>query len=627
MEQLAVSKTKNTQRGFGVANTLAVVGLFVLCLTLPGLASVSSDPSTTVSAQIAVPRPTPPDQPLDEEAASALVDELKATLSDSINDEDAVNSIGEKWAAKNLTGKTRSQIFASLFADVKSVVEDKAAQNQVWESWKNIGLSPETETPEPKATPVPKADNPDEDKDVPEKTTPDEDPKDKDSDEEKIDPEKTTPPDTTPKPPDSTEPTGDMIDLGAPPLSDGEMDQVMTWIATRTGALRLPFCWKQSFGRGAGEPLTGRCADGLDQNGLLCYPKCKDNYAGNGPVCWGKCPTGFNDIGAFCQKPAPYGRGAGYAVWNEQKCNTENSIGCEKWGAMWYPKCKPGFHNVAANICSPDCPTGYSDTGTGCTKPNYGRGAGEPFACKPGTERNGLLCYPTCKNGYAGNGPVCWQKCPSQQSWDCGAACSTNQKECGFAVLKQVTAPIMAVISIVSLGSASAATGGVKAAAKAAELAVKAGKLAQAAAKIKKAAQAVGGNIETLVGGAKNLAKIKQVSKVGGKVYVAASAVGREVDLFSKEFADNFDEWTSPEIGKEIDRRFGPEAAFQVKRQWGLRHLSMMLEVDGFAAGKNVLSLVSIADPTGLVAVGEAFMHPVCKSDSPFPKVTLLYDR
>lgn len=615
MKDLGFSEIRSRRHGrFFMAFSLA--SLFLICLTLPSFASVAVAAQPPNSTPSAVPRPTPPDQPLDEEAAAALVDELRAALGDSIDDEDAINAIGEKWEARNLAGKTRSQIVAALFADVKSVVEDKAVQDKVWASWKDIGVRSEPATPEPKPTPKEEAED-------------DKDPVIDEKDKDKVDPKPDTvdPTPSTPTDRSAAEPTSDMIDLGAPPLSDDDMDRVMTWIATRTGALRLPFCWKQSYGRGAGEPLTGRCAEGLDQNGALCYPKCKDNYAGNGPVCWGKCPSGFNDIGAFCQKPAPYGRGAGYAIWNEQKCNSENAIGCEKWGAMWYPKCKPGFHNVAANICSPDCPAGYSDTGTGCTKPNYGRGAGEPFSCKPGTERNGLLCYPTCKNDYAGNGPVCWQRCPSQQSWDCGAACSTNQKECGFAVLKQVTAPIMAVISIASLGSASAATGGAKAAVKAAELAVKAGKLAQMAAKIKKAAQAVGGSVEALVGGAKNLAKIKQVAKIGGKLYVAASAVGREVDLFSKEFAENFDEWTSPEIGKEIDSRFGPEAAFQVKRQWGLRHLSMMLEADGFATGKNVLSLVSIADPTGLVAVGEAFMHPVCKSDSQFPQVALLYNR
>lgn len=419
------------------------------------------------------------------------------------------------------------------------------------------------------------------------------------------------------------DPTEEMIDLGARPLSEGEMNQVMTWIAVRTSALRLPFCWKQSFGRGAGEPLSGKCAAGLEQNGALCYPQCKTNYGGVGPVCWGKCPSGFNDIGAFCQKTS-YGRGAGYVIWNEGKCNAENSQGCEKNGALWYPKCKQNFSG-AGPVCWGTCPSGYNDTGTGCAKPSYGRGAGEPFACRAGTEKNGLLCYPNCgKADFNGVGPVCWQKCPSQQGFDCGAACATTQGQCASAVVSMVTAPIIAAVNIASLGSAAAA---LAAPAKAVQIGASVGKMTKAVTFIKSAMTAAKGNVTTLVGGAQNLKTIKQGVETGGKVFVVGSAIHREVDMFSKEFADNFAEMTSKEIDAEINQRFGTEAAYQIKRQWGVRHLSLMLEADGFAMAKDALAAVSVVDPTGLVSVANAFMQPVCKADTPFPAVTALPER
>lgn len=415
-----------------------------------------------------------------------------------------------------------------------------------------------------------------------------------------------------------------MIDLGARPLSENDMNQVMKWIAVRTSALRLPFCWKQSFGRGAGEPLSGKCAAGLDQNGALCYPQCKTNYSGVGPVCWGKCPTGFNDIGAFCQKPSSYGRGAGYVIWNGEKCSKENPQGCEKSGALWYPKCKPGFHPVGCCVCSPDCPSGYNDTGTGCAKPSYGRGAGEPFACRAGTEKNGLLCYPNCgKADFNGVGPVCWQKCPSQQAWDCGAACATTQGQCALAVTKMVAAPIIAAVSIATLGSSAA----ISTPAKAAQIGASVSKMTKAVTTIKSALTAAKGSVTTLVGGAQNLKNITHGVETGAHVFVVGSAVAREVDMFSKEFADNFAEMTSKEIDAEINQRFGNEAAYQIKRQWGVRHLSLMLEADGFAMAKDALAAVSVVDPTGLVAVAAAFMHPICKSDAPFPDVTAVYNR
>lgn len=188
-------------------------------------------------------------------------------------------------------------------------------------------------------------------------------------------------------------------------------------------------CWKESYGRGVGEPIT-TCRNDLQKNGLLCYPYCNSGYYGVGPVCWQSCPSDFRDDGAFCFKSGPYGRGAGYALWNEDSCWDDNpSTGCEKWGLMWYPKCKTNFHNVACCICSPDCPPGMTDIGISCAKGTYGRGFGEPLGCAPGLEMSGALCYPPCKPGFYGVGPVCWSQCPSGKV-DCGAICGNSDHDC-----------------------------------------------------------------------------------------------------------------------------------------------------------------------------------------------------
>jgi hypothetical protein len=44
-------------------------------------------------------------------------------------------------------------------------------------------------------------------------------------------------------------------------------------------------CTKKSYGRGAGVPIHA-CADNMDKDGALCYPKCKPGFHGVGPVCW-----------------------------------------------------------------------------------------------------------------------------------------------------------------------------------------------------------------------------------------------------------------------------------------------------------------------------------------------------
>ena len=180
-------------------------------------------------------------------------------------------------------------------------------------------------------------------------------------------------------------------------------------------------CWLRSYGRGVGGPIH-TCADGLQQDGLLCYPQCNDGYTGVGPVCWQGCPDAFRDDGAFCYKPDSYGRGAGYAIWSEDDCNDDNSQGCEKWGLMWYPRCNDNFHNVACCVCSPDCPSGMTDIGISCAKDSYGRGAGDVLTCADDEDEDAGLCYTPCNDGFHGVGPVCWASCPDGLD-SCGALC------------------------------------------------------------------------------------------------------------------------------------------------------------------------------------------------------------
>jgi hypothetical protein len=158
--------------------------------------------------------------------------------------------------------------------------------------------------------------------------------------------------------------------------------------------------------RGAGTVPTA-CPPGEESDAALCYPRCGEGFRGVGPVCWKSCPSGFTDTGTDCLKPKSYGRGTGYVVWDEKKCVKENGS-CEKNGALWYPKCRPGFHNVGCCVCSPDCPSGTKDVGVSCEKSSYGRSVGKIRSCAQDEEEQAGLCYKKCEAGYTGVGPVCW---------------------------------------------------------------------------------------------------------------------------------------------------------------------------------------------------------------------------
>lgn len=189
---------------------------------------------------------------------------------------------------------------------------------------------------------------------------------------------------------------------------------------------------KSSYGRDVGQ-LPTNCGSRHYEDGL-CYADCPSGYGGAGPICWEHCPSSYRDDGAFCAKPEPYGRGTGYP-WQfgdslnldgaYGRCQAEQGAGhCEEWGAIVYPKCRSGFHNVACCICSPDCPSGMTDIGVSCAKRTYDRGVGTiPTACAGGMQYDTGLCYPQCRAGFTGAGPVCWGQCP-QGFTDQGALCA-----------------------------------------------------------------------------------------------------------------------------------------------------------------------------------------------------------
>ncbi len=178
----------------------------------------------------------------------------------------------------------------------------------------------------------------------------------------------------------------------------------------------------------AAEVQTLACPTGLEQNGVLCYPKCQEGFYGDGPICVKRCPTGYTDDIALCRKDAhifakaSYGRGGGTGLI----CAANQ----EAQGRLCYPKCIPSHYGVGP-VCWQRCPAGFADHGATCYagifnfffKNTYGRGAGGAVSvCPVGLERNGALCYPRCVAGFAGNGPVCFQTCPAGYKDD-GALC------------------------------------------------------------------------------------------------------------------------------------------------------------------------------------------------------------
>ena len=106
-------------------------------------------------------------------------------------------------------------------------------------------------------------------------------------------------------------------------------------------------------------------------------------------------------------KPEGYWRGTGKA----EKCADGN---CEKFGLLYYDKCKEGYHAWGCCNCKFECPEGMRDLTSMCLKKTYKRGPPRQPSCDdPETEMDPihLKCFEKCAEGYTAGGTMCWKDC------------------------------------------------------------------------------------------------------------------------------------------------------------------------------------------------------------------------
>lgn len=89
-------------------------------------------------------------------------------------------------------------------------------------------------------------------------------------------------------------------------ISEDRVLSLLKWIKVKILADRTPFCWRQSYGREWGKPLS-RCTGGKERIGALCYEPCKTGYSRQGTFdCQQECkkePIEWRDDGLFCRLP------------------------------------------------------------------------------------------------------------------------------------------------------------------------------------------------------------------------------------------------------------------------------------------------------------------------------------
>ena len=137
-------------------------------------------------------------------------------------------------------------------------------------------------------------------------------------------------------------------------------------------------------------PDKAPCASNERDDGTGCWVDTYTNGVGT-PAKKHDCGPGERDDGTSCWKDT-YTRGSGYAVWDKDKCERENSQGCEQYGGplgQYYPKCRDGFHARDCCLCEPD------GGGARIVKTVFDR-----YYCDSGQTNFVGVCYPNCREGY-----------------------------------------------------------------------------------------------------------------------------------------------------------------------------------------------------------------------------------
>ena len=207
--------------------------------------------------------------------------------------------------------------------------------------------------------------------------------------------------------------------------------------------------------------------------GLFCYDKCPAGMERVGIDCHTKCPSGMDDQGLFC-RTSEYPRGAGYP-WEfgdplglsgaSSRCEAdEGKDKCEKWGAVFYPKCRVGYSNFGCCICRPDAKPNCEQLGM--AKGNVDLSCAKRIAiasslkvgnCEAGQEVDAGLCYYKCPAGYYGVGPVCWKRIPLGWVY-CGMGAARTDLKCAAIMANQLYQVGRLAMTAATFGSSMVAT-------------------------------------------------------------------------------------------------------------------------------------------------------------------------
>jgi len=345
-------------------------------------------------------------------------------------------------------------------------------------------------------------------------------------------------------------------------LSAADLKTMLKWVEEEYKRAGADFCYMNR------EPKPMICADGLVQDGLVCYNGCKNNYRGVGPLCWEDCRSDYTDFGFTCTKKLNHGD---CKVWQPWKCDT--------YGKGNY---------------------------------NRGPGAGRTLdSCYSHQSKEGALCYKKCPEGLEG----------------CGAGgCASSPESCASAIIDMIVSPALMVANIATMGTAAAATVAARMAVKTSAAAARVA--ARASTASFKAARATTKSAASTISESHKILKAKKGAKFVKEATDKSTTTGQtakklvEAETTLIENAENDFAGISSDYIEDTFAQVYPKDTpvyKQVAKAWAMELVSIVNQDLDSEFAKTV---VCAADITGILGTINAFVHDQCKNPVDVPRLT-----
>jgi hypothetical protein len=270
--------------------------------------------------------------------------------------------------------------------------------------------------------------------------------------------------------------------------------------------------------------------------------------------------------------------------------------------ALCYENCAANYRFVLG-VCWQDCPSGYADHGLSCFKslfswyfkhsyiPSSLTNFSDKIPCPPGMYRSGALCYRDCNN-------IGLQNCGIGACATDGLTCGTKIAGMVFGVFEGIAT---AVSTVATLGGATAVKAGIKTGFKAL------GKSALNGVKNRMKKFFTTDLKSTIYNKAKEIilkAKAKEFSKeVASGIAPAIFCQGVWDESLIKISQDNV-EVSENSLLKAVD-------VFDISGT--VKKCSNVGADGGLSCATSVVNTISNFDPTGILTIAGAFMHPSCE--------------